>query len=129
MTDKGLPGVLMDVTPLEPRPQAMNTQRSQADLPTEAHGVPPFREVYEEHVSMVWRTLQRVGVPSAALDDVAQEVFLSVHRALPTWEGRGSMRSWIYSVARDAPACPPTQRCLGIVAGNGVRVDFGVCAP
>ena len=63
--------------------------------------VPPFREVYEAHVELVWRTLRRVGVPDASVDDAAQEVFLAVHRALPTWEGRSTLRGWIYRVARN----------------------------
>jgi RNA polymerase sigma-70 factor (ECF subfamily) len=64
--------------------------------------IPPFREVYEENVELVVRTLRRTGVPASAIDDVAQEVFLAVHRALPTWEGRSSLRTWIYRVARNA---------------------------
>jgi RNA polymerase sigma-70 factor, ECF subfamily len=63
---------------------------------------PSFREVYEAHVDLVWRTLRRVGVPAAHVDDVAQEVFLSIHKALPTWEGRASLRTWIYRIARNA---------------------------
>lgn len=61
-----------------------------------------FREIYEAHVDMVYRTLRRMGVPSAAVDDVAQEVFVAVHRALPTWEGRASLRTWVYRIARNA---------------------------
>jgi RNA polymerase sigma-70 factor (ECF subfamily) len=61
-----------------------------------------FREIYEAHVELVWRTLRRVGVPSAAVDDVAQEVFVAIHRALPTWEGRASLRTWIYRITRNA---------------------------
>lgn len=53
-------------------------------------------------MELVWRTLRRVGVPASAVDDVAQEVFLSIHRALPTWEGRASLRTWIYRIARNA---------------------------
>ncbi len=64
--------------------------------------IPPFREVYEAHVELVFRTLRRLGVPSAATEDVAQEVFLSVHRALPSWEARSTMRGWIYRIARNA---------------------------
>ncbi|MDQ3036613.1 MAG: sigma-70 family RNA polymerase sigma factor [Myxococcota bacterium] len=53
-------------------------------------------------MDLVLRTLRRSGVPDSAIDDVAQEVFLSVHAALPSWEGRSSLRTWIYRIARNA---------------------------
>lgn len=53
-------------------------------------------------MELVIRTLRRSGVPPAAVEDVAQEVFLAVHRGLPSWEGRSSLRTWIYRIARNA---------------------------
>jgi RNA polymerase sigma-70 factor (ECF subfamily) len=61
-----------------------------------------FRELYEAHVDLVWRALRRYGVQEAALEDAAQEVFLIVHAKLGTFEGRGSLRSWVYGIARRA---------------------------
>lgn len=68
----------------------------------DASVVPSFREVYAEHCSMVFRTIRILGVPTASVEDVAQEVFLSVHRALPSYEPRAPMRAWIYRIARNA---------------------------
>jgi RNA polymerase sigma-70 factor, ECF subfamily len=59
---------------------------------------PAFAEVYESCVKLVWRNLRRLGVPEAALEDAAQDVFLVVHRRLPEFEGRSSLRTWIFGI-------------------------------
>ncbi|MEM9070226.1 MAG: sigma-70 family RNA polymerase sigma factor [Myxococcota bacterium] len=59
-----------------------------------------FSKVYEDHFDFVWRTARRLGIPDAALDDVAQEVFIVVHRKLPEFEGRSSVKTWLYAIAR-----------------------------
>jgi RNA polymerase sigma-70 factor (ECF subfamily) len=61
---------------------------------------PDLASVYEAHADFVWLTLQRLGVPSADLEDVMQEVFLVVHRRLPEWRAEGTMQSWLYSICR-----------------------------
>lgn len=59
---------------------------------------PAFAEVYESCAKLVWRNLRRLGVPDAALEDAAQDVFLVVHRRLPEFEGRSSLRTWIFGI-------------------------------
>ncbi len=56
--------------------------------------------VYDEHFAFVWRSLRRLGVPDRALDDAAQDVFIVVHRRLAEFEGRSSLRSWLFGIAR-----------------------------
>jgi RNA polymerase sigma-70 factor (ECF subfamily) len=41
-----------------------------------------------------------MGVPEADREDVAQDVFLVVQGQLARYEERGSMRSWLYAIAR-----------------------------
>lgn len=62
---------------------------------------PSFELVYAEEFDFVWRCLQGLGVPSASLDDAAQDVFVIVHRRLPSFEGRSSLRTWLYGVVRN----------------------------
>ena len=64
------------------------------------HARPTFREVYDEHFAFAWRSAAHRGVPAGALDDVVQEVFIVVHRKLPEFEGRSSLRTWIAAVVR-----------------------------
>jgi RNA polymerase sigma-70 factor (ECF subfamily) len=54
--------------------------------------------VYESCAKLVWRNLRRLGVPEAALEDAAQDVFLVVHRRLPEFEGRSTLRTWIFGI-------------------------------
>ncbi|HLT35976.1 MAG TPA: RNA polymerase sigma factor [Enhygromyxa sp.] len=63
-----------------------------------------FEQLYREHFSFVWRTLRRFGVADAALEDVAQEVFLVVYRRAGAWRDWSSPRSWLFGVARRVAA-------------------------
>jgi RNA polymerase sigma-70 factor (ECF subfamily) len=71
----------------------------------DAAGDLTFDEVYESYFDYVWRCARRLGVAPAQLDDAAQDVFVVVHRRLPEFEGRSSLRTWIFGivlrVARD----------------------------
>lgn len=58
-----------------------------------------FAEVYEEHFTFVWKSLRRLGVPPASIDDAAQDVFVVVHRKLETFEGRSSLKTWLFGIA------------------------------
>jgi len=55
-----------------------------------------FREVFQENAPYVWRCLRRLGVAPADVEDVCQEVFVVVHRKLSDYDGRASVRSWLY---------------------------------
>jgi RNA polymerase sigma-70 factor, ECF subfamily len=59
-----------------------------------------FKTVYREHASLVRHVLTRHGVRGPDLDDVAQDTFVTVHRQLPTFEGRASLGTWLYAIAR-----------------------------
>jgi RNA polymerase sigma-70 factor, ECF subfamily len=58
-----------------------------------------FQQLFEEHLAFVWRVLRRHGVPERDLDDGCQEVFLVVSRRLGEFEGRSSLRTWLYGIA------------------------------
>ena len=60
--------------------------------------VQSFEEVYEAEFAFAWRNLRRLGVAESQLRDAAQDVFLVVHRRLADFEGRGSLRAWLYSI-------------------------------
>jgi len=64
-----------------------------------------YEEIYREHFDFVWRNVRRLGVPEASADDAVQDVFVVVHRRLAEFEGRSSIRTWLFGilarVARD----------------------------
>jgi len=47
----------------------------------------------------VWRVLRHLGVRDADLEDVAQDVFMVAFRRLEDFEGRSSVRVWLYGIA------------------------------
>jgi len=65
---------------------------------TSAPAVPSFEEVYDEHAEFVWRSLRRLGVPEASVDDALQDAFVVVHRRLGEFEGKSSVRTWLFSI-------------------------------
>jgi RNA polymerase sigma-70 factor (ECF subfamily) len=59
---------------------------------------PGFERVYEESFDFVYRNARRLGVPMSAADDVVQEVFLVLHRRLGEYDGRATLRGWVYGI-------------------------------
>jgi RNA polymerase sigma-70 factor (ECF subfamily) len=65
---------------------------------TEVAEQPGLAEVYRENVQYVWRCLRHLGVRTAELEDVTHDVFIVVGRKLSSFEGRSSLRTWIYGI-------------------------------
>src|SRR5687768_6380913 len=65
---------------------------------TPATQTPSLAEVFRREAPFVWRALRRLGVREADVEDVCQEVFVVVHRKLADFEGRSSLRTWIYGI-------------------------------
>jgi RNA polymerase sigma-70 factor (ECF subfamily) len=57
-----------------------------------------FERIFREFAPYVLRVLPRLGVAARDVDDVAQDVFWAVHRALPGFEGRSSLKTWVYGI-------------------------------
>lgn len=68
-------------------------------FPHVARAQPDLRGWYAAHARQVWRTLSRLGVPLAQVEDAVQDVFLTAHQRLPTWEGRGQPATWLLGIA------------------------------
>lgn len=58
-----------------------------------------LRTIYEDHWRFVWRCVRKMGIPEARVEDVVQDVFIVVGRQLDTFEGRSSIRTWLYGIA------------------------------
>ncbi|HET7544144.1 MAG TPA: RNA polymerase sigma factor [Polyangiaceae bacterium] len=59
---------------------------------------PSLRQIFDEHARYVWRTLRHLGISEADTPDLCQEVFVTVHRKLSSFEGRSSLRTWLYGI-------------------------------
>ena len=62
---------------------------------------PDLQELFHQHLDFVWRIARTAGLPPDDADDVAQEVFLVVHRRLHTFEAGRSMRAWLWGITRN----------------------------
>ncbi len=72
------------------------------ELVSDAAGQPRWTltAVYREYQGFVWRSLYHLGLPRAQVDDAVQDVFIVVHRRLPEFDGRTTVRNWLYGIAR-----------------------------
>jgi RNA polymerase sigma-70 factor (ECF subfamily) len=55
--------------------------------------------VYRDHHDFVWRSVRRLGLGEGEVDDAVQDVFMVVHRRLSQFEGRSSVRTWLFGIA------------------------------
>ncbi|WP_260705333.1 RNA polymerase sigma factor [Edaphobacter flagellatus] len=58
-----------------------------------------FEQVVRENQAMVFRTLYRLTGSREHLEDLAQEVFLRLYRALPSFRGESLVTTYIYRIA------------------------------
>ena len=57
-----------------------------------------FEALVREHQSMVFRTLLRMTGPGPHVEDLAQEVFLRLYRALPEFRGDSALTTYLYRI-------------------------------
>ena len=58
-----------------------------------------FERIYQLYFSFTWRVLGHLGVKPHAIDDAGQEVWIVVHRRLPSFAGRSALKTWLFGVA------------------------------
>lgn len=58
-----------------------------------------FEQVVRDHQAMVFRTLARLTGTSENVEDLAQEVFLRLYRALPGFRGEALVSTYLYRIA------------------------------
>lgn len=61
-----------------------------------------FEEVVRRHQAAVFRFVETLGVAGADAEDVLQETFIAAWRGAEGFRGAGSVRSWLFSIARNA---------------------------
>jgi RNA polymerase sigma-70 factor (ECF subfamily) len=76
-----------------------HTASEQAPASTRHVEPPAFEQLYQLYFGFTWRVLGHLGVTSHGIDDAVQEVWLTVHRRLPTFEGRSALKTWLFGIA------------------------------
>lgn len=59
-----------------------------------------FDKVYADHFEFACRSLRLLGIEPDGLEDAAQEVFAVVLRRLATFDGQGSVKTWIFAIVQ-----------------------------
>jgi RNA polymerase sigma-70 factor (ECF subfamily) len=102
----------------------MSTEPAPAPPPALAE---PFEQLYARHFDFVWRNVRRLGVPDGQVDDAVQEVFLVLYRRRAEFEGRASLRTWLFRillrVAADQRRSARRKSPLARARGEAVDVD------
>jgi RNA polymerase sigma factor (sigma-70 family) len=57
-----------------------------------------FEQIVQDHQAMVFRTLSRLTGRTDRLDDLAQDVFLRLFRALPGFRGDAAVSTYLYRI-------------------------------
>jgi RNA polymerase sigma-70 factor (ECF subfamily) len=64
-----------------------------------AGGIKDFEALYREHVGAVFGLCYRLTGQREAAEDCAQETFVAAWRALPQFEARSALATWLHRIA------------------------------
>jgi RNA polymerase sigma-70 factor (ECF subfamily) len=64
-------------------------------------GVAEFEPLVEAYQSKVFRLAYSIMGERAAAEDLTQEVFVKIWRALPGYRGEASLGTWVFAIARN----------------------------
>lgn len=81
----------MDVAP-------SNEDSKEAKIPSGTR----LRELYDQELRVVWKFLQRLGIPTSDLDDLTQEVFMRAFRLYDRYDPSRPVRPWILGITYHA---------------------------
>lgn len=68
------------------------------DRATAAAPTGDFAAFFRAHHAFVWRSARRLGAPPHAVDDIVQDIFLAVGREQHRFEGRSSIKTWLFGI-------------------------------
>jgi RNA polymerase sigma-70 factor (ECF subfamily) len=74
-----------------------------------------FEELYRRYSVRLYNLAYRMCGNTADAEDLLQEIFLLVHRKLPTFKGNSALGTWLYRLAMN--------HCLDHLRSRGRRMD------
>lgn len=66
--------------------------------PNEGANPSDFEALYRAEFGFVYRSTRRLGVPEPFVEDAVQDVFLVAYRRRADFEGRSSIRTWLFGI-------------------------------
>jgi RNA polymerase sigma-70 factor (ECF subfamily) len=58
-----------------------------------------FHQLYEAELDYVWTSLRRLGVPSASVEDLAHDVFITAWKKFGEYDRARPIRPWLFGIA------------------------------
>jgi len=93
------------MVPLTHMPFSLRWANARKSSGTTAAGASlDVRTIHDEHVELVWKSLLRLGVREADVEDVLQTVFMIVHDRLHTFDGSSKLTTWLFGICLRAAA-------------------------
>lgn len=87
-----------------------------------------FGELVDRYKDLVYGVVYRMMPDRTQVDDLAQEVFLKVHRGLPYFRGDARLSTWIYRIVQNVCSQARTRRRPDLPLDGG-REDRPVREP
>lgn len=88
-----------------------------------------FAELVDRYKDLVYGLIYRMIAERSLADDLAQEVFLKVHRGLPYFRGEARLSTWIFRIVQNvcvqARGRRPLPESLDEAVGNRPPRQFG----
>ena len=78
-------------------PPSHSVDERPAEAANQTAAMPSLAEIFEQHTPFLWRALINLGVPAAEAPDQCQEIMITVHRRLASFDGT-SLRGWLYGI-------------------------------
>lgn len=89
-----------------------------------------FRDLFERHSRAIVACMFRPALPAAEAEDLAQEVFLRVFRAIKLFEpARGSFKAWLFAIARNVAIDTMRRRSTSSVKRGASEALVGAKSP
>ena len=82
-----------------------------------------FGELVDRYKNLVYAVIYRMVSDRTQVDDLAQEVFLKVHRGLPYFRGDARLSTWIYRIVQNVCSAARAVRRAEVPIGEGDRPD------
>jgi RNA polymerase sigma-70 factor, ECF subfamily len=93
-----------------------------------------FQELVDQHKDLVFALIVRTGIDRTRAEDLAQDVFLRIHRGLPYFRGEARLSTWIYRIVANvcarnrgpgAVSVPLDDERAGATLGAAADAQFG----
>jgi RNA polymerase sigma-70 factor, ECF subfamily len=88
-----------------------------------------FAELVDLHKNLVYGLVYRMVSDRSRVDDLAQDVFLKVHRGLPYFRGDARLSTWIFRIVQNVCAAARSRRpadvSLDAERPDGRKLDPG----